>query len=286
MIFMPATPKIAAFQNISIVSLSKQFIRFIICVVLAALYSCGPIREAVVPDPSRHVLHETLAGMKQNETVFDFLNTRFSGTANIDGVDYSVGGTIRIKNDSAIFVSVSPLLGIEIARLLITPDTVKMVNRLDNTFYAGNMEILNRMFNTHLDYYMLQALLVGNDFSHFSSSGFSVSGHNGDIILLSENRYPENSPDNHRFQHRLLLSSETYRIQENLLYEASSQRSLQVKYDGFSRVDGQLVPQELSMIFSGTGGQAGLRLRFNRTVFNQERAIVFTIPGHYRQIHL
>ncbi len=283
---MPATATVMPFYKTRKLKRANIAIKCFIIVFMLFLLACGSIREAVVPDPARHVLHETLAGMKQNETVFDFLNTRFSGTASIDGVDYSVGGTIRIKNDSAIFVSVSPLLGIEIARLLITPDTVKMVNRLDNTFYAGNMEILNRMFNTRLDYYMLQALLVGNDFSHFSSRGFSVSGNNGDIILFSGNRRPENSPDNHRFQHRLLLSSETYRIQENLLYEASSQRSLQVRYDGFSHVDGQLVPQELSMIFSGTGGQAGVRLRFSRTVLNQERAILFTIPEHYRQIHL
>ncbi len=281
---MQATPKVASIQNNVNVKRLNQFITPVLFVVLIILSACGPIREAVAPDPSRHTLQETLAGMKQNETTFRFLNTRFSGSATIEGIDYNVSGTLRIRSDSAIFVSVAPLLGIEIARLLITPDTVKMVNRLDNTFYAGNMELLNRMFGTYLDFKMLQALLVGNDFSHFSGGGFNASQDNGNVILFAANRYPANNVGNHRFQHRLIVSGESYRITENLLHETAPQRSLQVKYHSFSRVEEQFIPQEISMIFSDAGGQAGVNLRFSRIVLNEERSFAFTIPNHYRQI--
>lgn len=283
---MPAIPKITPLQNNSNLKRSKQFITLVFVVVLTILNSCGPIREAVTPDPSRHTLQETLTGMKKNETTFTFLNTRFSGSATIEGVNYNVSGTLRIKNDSAIFVSVAPLLGIEIARLLITPDTVKMVNRLENTFYAGNMELLKRMFGTYLDFEMLQALLVGNDFRHFSSGGFNASQDNGNIVLFSGNRYPANNVGNYRFQHRLVVDSESYRITENLLHERETQRSLQVKYHSFSRFDEQIIPQEISMIFSDAGGQAGVNLRFSRIVLNEERSFAFSVPNHYRQIHL
>lgn len=281
---MLATKKMASIQKNCALKRSNQFIISVFLIVLTILSACGPIREAVAPDPSRHTLQETLTGIKQNETTFRFLNTRFSGSATIEGVDYSISGTLRIKSDSAIFVSVAPLLGIEIARLLITPDTVKMVNRIDNTFYAGNMELLNSMFGTFMDFKMLQALLVGNDFSHFSSEGFRVSQNNGDIILFDGSRYPANNLGDHRFQHRLVVNGENYRITENLLHETKPQRSLQVKYNGFSRVDGQFIPQEISMIFSDSGGQAGLNLRFSRTVLNEERSFAFTVPNHYRQI--
>lgn len=257
--------------------------RFMV-ITMIALNACGPVREAVTPDPDRHTLQETLAGMRQNETSFTFLNTRFSGSANIEGVTHNISGTLRIKNDSAIFISVSPLLGIEIARLLITPDTVKMVNRLDNTFYAGNMDILNNMLGTYLDFQMLQALLTGNDFSHFSQKELTVSENNGDVVLFSRNRYPENRAGATGFQHRLLINGDNFRIIENLLQETQSQRSLQVKYHRFSHVDGQFIPQEISMIFSDTRGQTGVNLSFSRIVLNEERSFAFTIPNHYRQI--
>ncbi len=278
-------PAIAKPLLISSTRKQTNISRLLVTLVII-FHSCSPIREAVVPDPTRHTINETLSGMRENETRFHFLHTRFSGSASIDGTEYSISGTLRIKHDSAIFVSVAPLLGIEIARLLITPDTVKMVNRLENTFYAGNIEVLNRMFNTSVDYYMLQALLVGNDFSHFATTGFNLSHHDDHLVLFSENRSLVGGTASHRFQNRLLLSSDTYRIMENLVYETAAQRSLQVKYHRFSRVDDQVVPEDISLVFSGADGQAGIRLQFSRTVLNEERSMVFTIPGHYREIHL
>ena len=286
MMHKPAVSITAYVENRCKVKRLMRFAGFVLFAVLATLVSCSPIREAVTPEPAKHSLHETLSGLKQNETSFTFLNTRFSGSANIEGVDYSISGTLRIKNDSAIFVSVSPLLGIEIARLLVTPDTLKLVNRLDNTFYAGNMEIINKILGTCLDFQMLQALLTGNDFNHFSSSGFNVSEDNGNIVLFTQNRYPLDNTECNHFQHRILLNSQTFRIMENLLHDPESRRSLQVKYHGFSLVDGQYVPQEVSMVFSDTGGQTSVNLRFSRVVLNEERSLVFNIPGHYRQIQL
>lgn len=283
---MQANLKVASMQNTRNVRHSRPSIALVFFISLVILGSCRPIREAVIPDPTRRTLQETLAGMRQNETSFTFLSTRFSGSASIDGVNHNISGTLRIKSDSAIFVSVTPLLGIEIARLLVTPDTVKLVNRLDNTFYAGNMAVLNRMFGTYLDFQMLQSLMVGNDFSHFSSDGFKASQENGNIILFSGNRYPAKNSDNHQFQHRLVINGETYRITENLLHETGPQRSLQVKYNGFSHIGDQLMPQEISMVFSDASGQTAVNLRFSRTVLNEERSFAFTIPNHYRQIHL
>ena len=281
---MQANQKVATIQNNRNVRRSKPLITLVFLMSLVILGSCRPIREAVIPDPTKRTLQETLAGMRQNETSFTFLSTRFSGSATIDGVNHSVSGTLRIKSDSAIFVSVTPLLGIEIARLLVTPDTVKLVNRLDNTFYAGDMDVLNRMFGTYLDFEMLQALMVGNDFSHFSSDGFKASQENGNVVLFSGNRYPANNRNSHHFQHRLVVNGETYRIIESLLHEKGPQRSLRVKYNGFSRIGDQLIPQEISMVFSDASGQTAVNMRFSRTVLNEERSFAFTIPNHYRQI--
>lgn len=284
MMLLQATPKLLTAPEKGTVKRLKQLTVPTVFFALMLLVSCGPIRETVAPDPTRHTLQETLAGIRQNETSFKSLNARFSGSATIEGSYYSINGTLRIKKDSAIFVSVAPLLGIEIARLLVTPDTVKMVNRIENTFYAGNMEILNRMLGTYLDYHMLEALLTGNDFNHFSARDFHVSTNNGDLILFSRNRHPQNLAEGVRFQNRLVVNSKTYRITENVLHENEAQRNLQVRYLGFSRVDNQLVPREISMIFSDRSGQTSVDLQFSRIVLNEESSFAFNIPGHYREI--
>ena len=80
--------------------------------------------------------------MQNNQPAFDWMSTRFSGSVLWDGKTHSIAGSMRIRSDSAIYISIAPILGIEIARAIITPDSVKLINRLESTYYSGDMKIL------------------------------------------------------------------------------------------------------------------------------------------------
>ncbi len=244
--------------------------------------ACGPVKRVTPPEPDRHAVDQTLAVLRSQETSFDFFSARYSGTANFEGVDYSISGNIRIKNDSAVFISVSPFLGIEIARLLVTPDSVRMINRLDNSYFEGDIQILSNMLNTYVDFYMLQALLVGNDFRHFSNNDLKISNDRGRILLQGSNRKPPLKNEvNVSFQHNLWLNSENYRIEESLLYEPLTRRSLRAVYHSDSRIDGQWVPREISMVFTEPGARVSMNIRYSRTTIDQPQTISFSIPNNY-----
>ncbi len=60
----------------------------------------------------------------------------FSGKVNIDyrggdGKNYDVNATLRMYKDSAIWLSANAVLGIEAIRVLITKDSVKLLNKLE-----------------------------------------------------------------------------------------------------------------------------------------------------------
>ncbi|CAA9275957.1 MAG: hypothetical protein AVDCRST_MAG95-3027 [uncultured Adhaeribacter sp.] len=79
-----------------------------------------------------------------------------------NGEKIGTGITLRMKKDSVIWISVVPGLGIEVARLRLTPDSVMMINRLEKTYFADNVQALKDRFNVDLTFNMVQALLVGN----------------------------------------------------------------------------------------------------------------------------
>lgn len=260
----------------------------ILILVMVLLSACGPLRDVVtpVPDPDRLSIEQTLASMRKGETAFDFFATRFSGTASLDGQMMSVSGAIRIKKDSAIYISIAPLLGIEIARLLLTPDTVRMINRLENTYYIGDMGVLNNLLNTHLDFYMLQALLTGNDFSHFSTDDFRLTQDRDMLLLQSRNRRPLSAAHSHiSFQQNLWLSNENFRVKENLLFEPLSNRSLRAQYQNTWEVDGQTVPRDITLVFTEPGARADLNIRYSRTTIDQPQPLSFSVPAGYTRIN-
>ncbi len=255
----------------------------ILVILLLVLHACGPIKDVVTPEVEEMSVSRTLTALKDNETSFDFFATRFSGVATIDNSSFNVSGNIRIRKDSAIYVSISPLLGIEMARVLVTPDKVKIINRLDGTYYEGEVGNINNILNTQLDYYMLQSILVGNDFGHFSSDNFRVSSDKGRVFLQNPGRSPSSANTGGLvFQQNLWLDSESFRITENLLYEPLTRRSMRARYERFDLVAGQHVPREMSLTFVDPVTRAELHIQYSRTTINDTRPITFSIPDRYR----
>ncbi len=257
---------------------------FVVVSLILLISACRPARDVVtpVPDTDRLSVEYIIASLRASETSFDNLYTRFSGTASLEGNHFSISGHMRMKKDSAIFISMAPLLGIEIARVLLTPDSVKIVNRIDNTYFIGDYRFIHGFLNTYLDFHMLQALLVGNDFSHFPYENFTLSNDKDKLLLQSNDRRPPGrGMRNMSFQQNLWLNNQDFSIEENLLYEPLTRRSLRARYISHAIVDDQTLPREFMLIFTEPGMRASLDIRYNRTSLDTQRPISFSIPGNY-----
>lgn len=99
----------------------------------------------------------------ENELKFDDLSLKFSADIFIDDQKENCSGTIRIKKDSIIWVSLR-VFTIEGFRLCLTHDSIKLINRLENTFYMGKLDPFIKKFGLDIDYNTLQAMLTNNIF--------------------------------------------------------------------------------------------------------------------------
>lgn len=69
---------------------------------------------------------------------------------------------VRIRKDEAIWISISALGGIvQVARILITPDSFRMVNYLEKQVTERNLEEAVKILPVPADFHMLQNLLTG-----------------------------------------------------------------------------------------------------------------------------
>jgi hypothetical protein len=89
-------------------------------------------RNFVTPKTTKNIIEE----VGKNMFEFDWVSGKFSADVIAENKKTSFNTNFRIKNDSVIWFSISPALGIEVARVLITQDTVKFVNRLNNTYFV------------------------------------------------------------------------------------------------------------------------------------------------------
>ena len=250
--------------------------------LLITVHSCGPGRLLVPEAPTVMTPAQAISSMHAAQASYSFYSARFSGTANLDGSQYNVAGTIRVRKDSAIYVSVAPILGIEVARLLVTPDTVRFLNRLESTFFEGETRFLSSIFNADVDFYMMQALLTGADLTNFSTDNFRVSA-DRDMLLL-------NAPDRRRLhpirsgnplEHNLWLNKETFRIMQTTLHDKVTQNSIQARYPSHTIIEGQVFPSEVRLVVIDPRNRAELNISLTRATINQPRQMSFSVPAGY-----
>lgn len=271
--------------NIFMNTYNKPGLLIIAFLLLFGTWGCRGPREVVPEVKPMTSADMALIEVHSNQTDFEWFSTRFSGSVLWGNQSHAIAGSMRIRKDSAIFISIAPILGIEIARAIVTPDSVKLVNRLESTYYLGDMKILSTMFNADLDFYMLQALLTGNDFPHFRMDQFMLSEDTQLLKLFADER-ARKSGEGQPIQQLLTVDPVTMRIRTNIMEQIPSGRALRADYKRYADVDGNWLPAEMQLMFSDDANTSNLEMNFNRTTINVPQNMQFSIPSRYTPINL
>lgn len=76
----------------------------------------------------------------------------------------SVNANLRIRRGEIIRISVAPFLGIEVARIDITPKHILAVDRMNKRYVEVGFSEISGMLNTELDFNIIQSLMLNEIF--------------------------------------------------------------------------------------------------------------------------
>jgi hypothetical protein len=230
--------------------------------------------------------------LKSKEFHFETVSAK-AAVAIIDssGKKTSFKTHIRIRKDSAIWMSITPLLGIEMARVLVTKDTVKFINRANKEYFVGDFSYINRAFGTDLDYQMMEALLIGNslDFDEEERVNSRVDRKKGLYFLSTVKKRKvkkELKKEKEKIKEEgqvLWLDPVTFKVKELLLTSPESHRSLTGLYGDYNKVGAQLVPFELRFILKSTTTNT-LEINYSKLSSGKDISFPFKISSKYVQI--
>ncbi|HSV87496.1 MAG TPA: DUF4292 domain-containing protein [Bacteroidales bacterium] len=268
-------------------SKSQFSLLFLLLALSLSIFSCRPRRDLIpTVDQMLKSPDRAIRAVHAHHSDFNTFSARFSGTAAWKGNNHHVSGTIRIHKDKAIWVSVAPFLGIEISRILITPDSVKFLNRLEASYFVGDINYLQTILGQSLDYFMLQDLFMGNDFKNFSSDNFSIFNDRELILLRSNNRQKNNHQSDFRIEQNIWIDPADFRIRQTEVISPEEQRKIIVRYNQMQSIENQLLPSEIDLTFSEPGNFAAFKLKFTRMTLNAPQEFSFSIPARYNQIEM
>lgn len=214
---------------------------------------------------------------KLDSTRVDFQT--FSAKMDIDyrgGNDkhYDVNANIRMYKDSAIWVSINAVLGIEAMRAYITKDSVFLLDKLNKTYTARSVDYLQEVTALPLTMSTLQNLLVGNPV--FLDSNIVSYGNNNNVIsLLSIGKF---------FKNLVTLDGGNNTLIHSKLDDAdiARNRTADLSYDDYETKRGKLFSTKRKIAVSEKN-KLDIALNFKQYEFNGDVSFPFSIPRNYKR---
>jgi len=260
----------------------------ILIMLLASLISsCGSYRKAIREPLKVHGTEYLIAQMKQQEVDLEYFTARFSAEFIMNRQKMSFSGQMRMKRDSIIWMSISPALGIEMGRLIVTNDSVKWINRLESNYLLAGTQQLADMIHPLLDFDLLQSLILGNDLTLYDDSQFRGSIDSREYKLSVTQRrnlkkqIKEEGPEVIPMQH-IWLDPETFRLTKVAIRDLQDKNMrIDVEYERFVGISGFLFASRQKYDIRGGDNKLMLNLSFSRTNTPESSSFPFTIPEKY-----
>ncbi len=256
----------------------------------AGISSCTGVRKAVREPIKEQGAEFLMNKLKEHEFKFNQFSAKFNVTYEVDRKKTSVSGTLRIERDSIIWISITPALGIEAVRFMLTPDSIMFINRLSKTYFSHDFAYINNLINKTLDYDMAQSFLIGNDFSLYESNSFKASVENHQYKLNTVNRrklrrYVRRSDDDISIPiQSIWLDPESFKVSKVLLKEADrDSRNFLANYSEFENIDEELLPGKLNFEVETEDKKIKIKITYSKIQINQEQTYPFRIPENYTE---
>lgn len=224
---------------------------------------------------TQQLIRTTMQQLQSNRINFQTFNAKvavdYKGT---DGKGYGVNANVKIHRDSAIWVSVNAILGIEAMRLLVTKDSVKLLNKLEKVYTARSIGYLQEMTSLPMTLETLQEMIIGNPV-YLDSNIIRYASGNGIITLLSLGQY---------FKNLLTLNEADKAILHSKLDDVNPVRSrtADLSYSNYETQKGQLFATKRQIVVSEKG-RLEIKLDFKNYTFNEGVEFPFSVPKNYKR---
>ena len=263
-----------------------------IAVLLLTIASCKTVKKTQTQTPVLNtetvMVNEASNAEKQfafnthkrllNEKIdFNTFSSRLSINIQSPKLNQSVNGTLRMQKDKAIWISVTGPFSIEVFRAMITPDSVLLLDKLQNKIVRRNISYLQNVVQLPLDFYDLQDLLIGNAIM-VNGEVESFKSTDNVLQLMIKTAVLNNLVTLNRNQNSDAITLSASKIVEN-----NSRRSSDITYTNYKSLNGKDFSHGRNVIVNDGSAITTVGIEYKEPVFNVAVTFPFSIPKNFSE---
>ncbi|MTH17819.1 DUF4292 domain-containing protein [Flavobacterium sp. LC2016-01] len=210
-----------------------------------------------------------------NKLDFSTLSIKANARYEDEKQSQNVNADIKIEKDKQILISIR-VLGITMAKALITPTTVSYYEKIKGTYYEGDFTSLSQWLGTELNYGKVQNLLVGEALDDLRKGKYTQT--------IVENLFRLEDEKDDKLKKVFYLDSEKYLIQKEEISQASENINLEIMYSDIKTYNQGTLPTNIEINAVQPKGKTNINLNYNNISFNEELSFPYSVPSGYKKV--
>jgi hypothetical protein len=263
----------------------------VLLIIIAAVFifsSCRPTRKIQTAIAKKDTVNIAKLPVQSGEDSAAFIRenynkvkaqkisfTTFSAKIDVDyvggdGKKENANANLRMYKDSAIWIAVTGLFGIEGLRAYITKDSIRIINKLDKIYTGRSVAYVQEVTGLPLDLRSLQELLIGNPvFLDSNIVSYTRSANAVSLLSISEG-----------FKNLITLIEGVLHHCKLDDIDINRNRTCDLSYDNYEDKKGVNFSSKRRITVSEKS-KLDIKLDFKSYNFNETLSFPFNVPKNY-----
>lgn len=280
---------------------------FVVLLLFVCLVSCRSAKTVVKEKVELPNVTEGRLFKNVVDSALDF-NTLYAKKIDLtlrDGEkENTLKAMLRIQRDSFIWVSVTAPLGIEVARVLFTPDSIKFISPREKEYFLSDYSYFSDKFDVDLTFDCFQKILSNHFFDFTSCTSlvdrnkrYKLDKSGDDYVLYSLEekaigrklkRLYKKKRKNKEFTlvlQKVHINPENFRPNLISIEDLEEKIGVSVNYERFNRFGERLFPSRLIFKLFSKTDDIEVTMDFSRLEFDVDVSPSFKISSKYKRIY-
>lgn len=243
------------------------------------IWGCKSTKMATIPSGLPQITTQALLD-SVNGNSFALMSAKLGVSHSNQKGTQSFGARVRIKKDSIIWLSITPALGIEAVRVVITPDSIKMLNRMDQKYFVESFQKTNELLQLEITYPILQSVLLGEFVPIYDNEVYDLTPLVDLYTLVADSSQTARTNATVKMAQRTEFDPSIWRVTRTILQNQPRNEQILAQYSNFQRVDEKVFPTTMNF---RTQGKDNIAVDVNWSKIEEKTTLrfPFNVPNKY-----
>lgn len=195
---------------------------------------------------------------------------------------FSSSVNVRMERDKFIYISLRPVLGIEVGRIVLTGDTVIIVDKMHKQYMCENVSLLTNGLPVTIS--NMQDLFLGRPFTLGNGTYNPSCINTATVVTDNGKRLLRPVKSERGFSYEFAFDSNNIIQSLTVIPDGAQSTQYTVDYSDVRKTVAGNIAHTMSIASTIYGSAFNLGLDYNNITWNQNVNADITIPSNYKRI--